>query len=224
MLTDARHDELLGYGMRASIGAALLGGLAAFFLFLAAGQASFEIKLLYASFAAIEGGAFGYISAAKDRKETNLGLVIAYAIVGLVCGPLILGVGVAAIDLVAWPFGIAAPLFNDLGWTWWVGAMVLASGLYAASTLSEVAKQEASKTSPRYLLAEFFGQALGVFPFAMVLWIWSEPQFPKLAQWLLTALIIGVGCVVLEAGWRMVRSVFRRAVARRGNRRSESAS
>jgi hypothetical protein len=216
MLTDARHDELLGYGMRASIGAVLLGGLAAFFLFIAAGPAPFETKLLYASFAAIEGGAFGYISAAKDRKETNLGLVIAYAIVGLVFGPLILGVGVAAIDLVAWPFGLPAPLFNDLGWTWWIGAMVLASGLYAVSTLSDVAKQETSKTSPRYRLTEFFGEALSVFPIAMVVWMWSEPEFPKLGQWLLAALIIGVGCVVLEGGWRMVRSRFR-------NRQSESA-
>jgi hypothetical protein len=199
--------------MRASIGAALLGGFAAFFLVIAAGPAPLETKALYTTLAAIQGGAFGYISAAKDRKETGIGLALAYAIVGLVFGPLILGISVAAIGLVAWLLGMPALLFTDVGWTWWIGAMVLASGLYAASTLSEVARRETSKTSPRYVLTEFFGQALGVFPIAMVLWIWSEPEFPRLEQWLLAALVIGAVCVVLEVGWRIVRSVFRRAVA-----------
>ena len=210
MLTDARHDELLGYGMRASIGAVLLGGLAAFFLFVAGGQAPFETKLLYASLAAIQGGAFGYISVAKDRSETNLGLVIAYAIVGVVFGPLILGVGVAIIDAVAWLLGIPALLFTDLSWKWWIGAMVLASGLYSSSTLSKVASQETSKTSLRYVLCEFFGQAVGPFAIVLVAWMCFEPEFPTREQWPLAVILIAAGCVVMEIGLRIVRAVAAR--------------
>jgi hypothetical protein len=213
MLCDARHDELLGYGMRASIGAALLGGSAAFFLFIAAGPAPFETKALYATLAAIQGGAFGYISAAKDRKETSIGLALAHAIVGLVFGPLILGISVAAIGVVAWLLGMPALLFADVGWTWWIGSMVLASGLHAARTLSEVAKQELSKTSPRYLLTEFFGQTLGTFAIALVLWMCFEPELPAPKQWLLAALAIGAGIALLEGGFRIVRAVFRRSTA-----------
>jgi hypothetical protein len=210
MLCDTRHDELLGYGMRASIGAVLLGGVAGFFLFVAGGQAPFETKLLYASFAAIVGGAFGTISAAKDRNETHLGLALAYAIVGVVLGPLLLGLGVAVIDVVAWVLGIPAPVFTDLGWTWWIGAMVLASGLLAASTLSKVAENETSKTSLRYVLCEFFGQALGPFAIVLVAWMCFEPAFPTREQWPLAVIIIAAGCAVLEAGSRIVRFVFRR--------------
>jgi hypothetical protein len=199
--------------MQASIGAALLGGFAAVFLFVAAGQAPLETKALYATLAAIEGGAFGYISAAKDRNETGIGLALAYAIVGVVFGPLILGVSVAAIGVVTWLLGMPALLFTDVGWTWWIGAMVLASGLYAAGTLSEVARQETAKTSPRYRLCAFLGQTLGTFAFAMVLWLWSEPELPAPRQWLLAALVIGAGCAVLEGGSRIVRSVFRRTAA-----------
>jgi len=213
MLFDARPDQPLSYAMQASIGAALLGGFAAVFLFVAAGQAPLETKALYATLAAIEGGAFGYISAAKDRKETGIGLALAYAIVGLVFGPLILGVSVAAIGLLTWLLGMPALLFTDVGWTWWIGAMVLASGFYSASALSEVASRETSKTSPRYLLCEFLGQTLGIFAIALVLWMWSEPKFPAPKQWLLAALVIGAACAVMEGGFRIVRSVFRRTAA-----------
>lgn len=213
MLCDARRDELPRYGMRALTGTALLGGFTAFLLFIAGGLAPLETKLLYATFAAVQGGALGYISAATDAKEINVGLALAYAIVGVVFGPLILGVSVAAIGVMTWLLGMPALLFKDVGWQWWIGAMVLASGLHAASTLSEVAKQDIAKTSWRYVLCDFFGQVLGAFPFAIVLWICFEPEFPPPQQWLLAALVIGAGIALLEIGSRILRSVFRRTTA-----------
>jgi hypothetical protein len=208
MLYDARRDALPSYAMRALAGAALLGGFAAFILLIGGGQAPLETKLLYASFAAIEGGAFGTISAAKDRNETNLGLVLASAIVGVVFGPLILGVGVAAIQVVAWLLTLPAPSFNDLSWKWWIGSMILASGHYSASTLSKVASREISKTSLRYVLCRFFGPAIDTFAIAVVFWIWLEPEFPTRAQWLPAALGMGAACALLEIGPRIFRSVF----------------
>jgi len=210
MLFDAGRNELPRYGLRALIGAALLGGLAALFLFVAAGRAPLETKLLYAIFAAIEGGALGFISAATDRKETTVGLALAYAIVGVVLGPLLLGVGIAIIAVAGWLLGVPALLFTDVGWKWWVGSMLLASGLHAASTVSDVAKQDVSKTSWRYVLCAFFGQVLGILPFAIVLWICFEPEFPPPEQWLLALLGLGAGIALLEAGSRIIRSFFRR--------------
>jgi uncharacterized membrane protein HdeD (DUF308 family) len=212
MLFDARRDALPRYGMRALTGAALLGGLAAFFLFIAAGQAPLETKALYAIMAAIQGGALGIISAATDRNETNLRVALAYAIVGVVLGPLLLGAGVVVIGMVGWLLGMPL-LFKDVGWTWWIGSMVLASGLHAASTLSEVARRESSKTSLRYLLTEFFGQTLGTFAIVMVAWMCFEPKFPTPQQWLLAALVIGAGCALLEIASRIIRSLLRRAAA-----------
>jgi hypothetical protein len=210
MLFDARRNELPGYGVCALTGAALLGGPAALFLFVASGLAPIETKLLYVMFAAVQGGALGIISAASDRKETGISLALAYAIVGVVFGPLFLGAGVIVIEVAGWLFGLPALLFKDVGWQWWIGAMVLASGLQAGSTLSEVAKRETSKTSWRYVLCEFFGQVLGALPFAIVLWMCFESELPTPQQGLLTALILGVGITLLEAGSRIVRSLFGR--------------
>jgi integral membrane sensor domain MASE1 len=213
MLFDARHDALPSYAMRALSGAALLGGLAAFFLFIAAGQAPLATKALFAIVAAIQGAALGTISAAKDRNETNLRVALAYAIVGVVFGPLILGAGVVVVELVTWLLGMPALLFKDVGWQWWIGAMVLASGLQAASTLSEVAKQETSKTSPRYVLTAFFGQTLDTFAIVLVAWMCFEPEFPTPQRWLLAALAIGAGCTLMEIASRIIRSRFRRTAA-----------
>jgi MFS family permease len=208
MLTDARRDALPSYAMRASVGAALLGGLAIFFLLMGGSLLPPATKLLYASLPAIVGGALGTISAAKDRNETNLGLALAYAIAGVVFGPLILGVSVAIIDVVGWLLGMPAPSFADVGWKWWIGSMILASGLQSGSRLSDVASREPSKTSLRYVLCEFFGQAIGAFAIAVVFWICFEPEFPTGKQWLLAALAIGAGCAVMGVGSWIVRSVF----------------
>jgi hypothetical protein len=214
MLFDTGRNEPPRYGMRALTGAAILGGPASLFLFIAGGLAPLETKLLYAAFAAAQGGALGVISAANDRKETSIRLALAYAIVGVMFGPLFLGAGVIVIEVVAWLLHMPTLLFTDVGWQWWIGAMVLASGLHAGSTLSEVAKRETSKTSLRYVLCEFFGQVLGALPFAIVLWICFEPELPTPRQALLAALILGVGIALLEAGSRIVRSAFRRTLAR----------
>jgi hypothetical protein len=219
MLCDARRDELPSYGTRASIGAAVLGGLAAFFLLIGGSPLPLETKLLYAALPAVVGGAFGTISAANDRKEINVGLALAYAIVGMVFGPLLLGLCVAIIEAVAWLLALPVPLFEDVSWKWWIGSMVLASGLHSAGTLSAVARQETSKTSPRYVLCEFFGQALGTFAFAVAFWIWLEPEFPPHNQWLPAALGIGAGFLLLEVGSRIVRSLFRRTADPAGNDR-----
>jgi hypothetical protein len=210
MPNDARRDELPSYAKRALAGAALLGGLTAFYLFIGGGQLAPEKKLLYALLPAIEGGALGYISAAKDRNETNVGLALAYAIVGVVFGPLFLGFCLAAIEVVAWLLTMPAPLFKDVGWKWWIGSMVLFSGLQSARTLSEVARQETSKTSLRYILCKFLGRVIDALALAAVLLMCFAPQFPTREQWLPAALGIGAGCVLLEAGSRIFRSVFRR--------------
>jgi hypothetical protein len=208
MLFDARRDALPSCAMRALAGAAIFGGFAAFILLIGGGPLPLATKLLYALVPAIVGGALGYISTANDRNEINVGLALAYAIVGVVFGPLILGVGVAVIQVVAWLLTLPAPSFNDLGWKWWIGSMLLASGLQSASTLSAVARQETSKTSWRYLLCQFLGQALGAVAFTVVFWIWLEPEFPPRNQWLPAALGIGAGWALLEVGSRIFRSVF----------------
>src|ERR1700716_2788041 len=105
MLFDARRDALPSYALRALAGAAILGGLAIFFLLMGGSLLPLETKLLYAALPAVVGGALGTISAANDRNETNVGLAIAYAIVGVVFGPLLLGGCIAIIDVVAWPLG-----------------------------------------------------------------------------------------------------------------------
>jgi hypothetical protein len=208
MLSNARRDALPSYAMRALAGAAILGGFTAFILLIAGGPLPLATKLLYASLPAIVGAAFGYVSAAKDRNETPLGLAIAYAIVGVVFGPLILGICIAAIDLVAWPLGLPAPLFTDLGWKWWIGSMLLASGHYSASALSKVASQETSKTSLGYVLCNFLGQAIDTFAFAVVLLMCFAPEFPTREQWLPAAIGIVAGCVLLEIAPRIFRFVF----------------
>jgi hypothetical protein len=208
MLFDARRDALPSYAMRALAGAATFGGFTAFILLIAGGQLAIEMKLLYALVPAIEGGALGYISAAKDRNETSVGLAIAYAIVGVVFGPLILGVGVAAIEVVAWLLTLPAPSFNDLSWKWWIGSMLLASGHYSASTLAEVASQETSTTSLRYILCRFFGPVVDTFAIAVVLLMCFAPEFPPRNQLLPAAIGIGAGWALLEIGSRIFRSVF----------------
>jgi len=208
MLLDARRDALPSYVLRASAGAAMLGGFAAFILLLAGGQQPIEMKLLYALVPAIVGGALGIISAAKERNETNLGLALAYAIAGVVFGPLVLGVGVAVIDVVAWLLAIPAPTFADLSWKWWIGAMVLFSGHYSANTLSEMADREISKTSWRYVLCRLSGKVLDTFAIAVVLLMCLAPEFPTRAQWLPAAIGIVAGCALLEIGSRIFRSVF----------------
>jgi hypothetical protein len=210
MLFDARHDALPSYAMRALAGAAMLGGFAAFILLIGGGPLAIEMKLLYALLPAIVGGAFGAISAAKDRNETPVGLALAYAIVGMVFGPLILGVGVAAIQLVAWPLSLPAASFSDLGWKWWIGSMLLASGHYSSSALSKVASQETSKTSLRYILCRFFGPIIDTFAIVVVLWMCFAPEFPPRDQWLPAAIGIGTGWALLEIGPRIFRSVLRR--------------
>ena len=161
---------------------------------------SLETKL-FTQAAAIEAGAFG----GAEGPVKPIRPVIAY---DRWFGPLILGVGVALIDAVAWLLGLPAPLFTDLSWKWWIASMVLASGLHSASTLSKVASQEPSKTSLRYVLCEFFGQALGPFAFVLVAWMCFEPEFPTREQWPLAVIIIAAGCVVLEIGSRIVRAAF----------------
>jgi hypothetical protein len=208
MLFDARRGDLPSYATRTLAGAATFGGFAAFILLIGGGQLAIEMKLLYALVPAIVGGALGTISAANDREEINVGLALAYAIVGVVFGPLFLGLGVAIIDVVAWPLGLPAPLFTDLGWKWWIGSMVLASGLQSAGTLSKVANQEISKTSLRYVLCWFLGEIVGTLAIAVVLLMCFAPEFPTRVQWLPAALGMGAGWALATVGPRIVRSVF----------------
>jgi hypothetical protein len=208
MLFDARGDALPRYATRALAGAATIGGFAAFILLIGGGQLAIEMKLLYALVPAIVGGALGYISAANEREEINIGLALAYAIVGVVFGPLILGVGVAVIQVVAWLLTLPAPSFSDLGWKWWIGSMVLASGHYSASALSKVASQETSKTSLRYFLCRFFGPVIDTFAIVVVLWMCFAPELPPREQWLPAALGIAAGWALIEIGPRIFRSAF----------------
>ena len=62
-------------------------------------------------------------------------------------------VSVAAIGLVTWLLGMPALLFTDVGWTWWIGAMVLASGLYSASTLSDASTRVKPSSSKKSRMA-----------------------------------------------------------------------
>jgi hypothetical protein len=210
MLYDARREELPSYAKRTLAGAALLGGFAAFILFVGGGLLAPEMKLLYAALPAIVGGALGTISAAKDRNETTIGLALAYAIVGVVFGPLVLGFCVAVIDVAAWLLTLRAPLFTDLSWKWWIGSMVLFSGLQSASILSKVAAQETAKTSPRYILCYFLGQAIDTLAIAALLLLCFVPEFPAREQWLPAVLGAAAGCALLEAGSRIFRSLLRK--------------